>query len=353
LGRRLKQVAGKRLAADRTAKESMSNDVASYASAAKSSKVVGLERLPLPALRIPEASKVEAYCIAPGSTEPKLLWARDFKLTPEHLAELKSRGFHSLWTTPSDAERVAEALRSQKKLFLCSANFTASERFALLQFTASTELDSSFRMVRCQRYVEACQRLCPDLIAALFSAPASPTDVYFSALRGTTAATRFPVLAGYAALLARATGVERVEELVEIAIGAMIHDVGARRLGAEAVVRGGRGSEEEQAAFRAHPLEAYVELLNLGTLSRRQLLMAYQHHERIDGGGFPVGVLGDEMHPWARMLAVADRFDSLTVGRQNQRALRIVDAIERMQEEAGTNLDAEAVRCWASLFTTR
>lgn len=312
----------------------------------------GMERLPIAALRVPGVSNVDAYAVTAGASEPKLLWSRSFTLTDEHLVELKARGIHTIWITRPDAERVAQVLAESKSKFLRDDYFTACERFVLMQFTAATELDASFRMVRCTRYVECCQRLGPDLAAALFSAPSSPTELFWCALRGATTATRFPMLAGYACFLAKALGTTDPDRLAEIAVGAMIHDVGLRQLPADAVSKGSRGVPEERDAFERHPQTGYEDLLLIPELVPGQLMMAYQHHERADGGGYPVQVPGDEIHLWAKMLAVVDRFDSLTVGRAHRRAVRIADALDRIKQDASGYLDPEMTKCWVSLMNS-
>ena len=72
-------------------------------------------------------------------------------------------------------------------------------------------------------------------------------------------------------------------------------------------------------------------------------MMVYQHHERLDGSGYPAGITGEEMHPWARICAVADVFDALTCQRPYRRAVPLSEACDYLQKHAGKWFDAEAV----------
>jgi HD-GYP domain-containing protein (c-di-GMP phosphodiesterase class II) len=107
----------------------------------------------------------------------------------------------------------------------------------------------------------------------------------------------------------------------------------------------GRWTAEEREQVERHPQASYEALLPCG-LSRGQLMMAYQHHERIDGGGYPVGVMDDEIHPWAKIVAIADRFDALSTGRAYRRGLELPQAIAQLELEAQGGLDAEMTQCW-------
>jgi HD-GYP domain-containing protein (c-di-GMP phosphodiesterase class II) len=94
-----------------------------------------------------------------------------------------------------------------------------------------------------------------------------------------------------------------------------------------------------------------VELCEKGGLDFGQLMMVYQHHERMDGTGYPVGVLGNEIHPWARMLAVVDVFDTMTAKRPESRPAAIEQVLDYQRQHAGTQFDREVVECWISAMT--
>ena len=63
------------------------------------------------------------------------------------------------------------------------------------------------------------------------------------------------------------------------------------------------------------------------------------HHERIDGRGYPMGLAGDEIPEFARVLAVADAFDSMTSTRSYRGARPVDEAIEELRKWAGTQFD--------------
>jgi HD-GYP domain-containing protein (c-di-GMP phosphodiesterase class II) len=67
------------------------------------------------------------------------------------------------------------------------------------------------------------------------------------------------------------------------------------------------------------------------------------HHERIDGRGYPMGFAGDEIPEFARIIAVADAFDSMTSTRSYRQARRIDDAVDELRKGSGTQFDPALV----------
>lgn len=75
-------------------------------------------------------------------------------------------------------------------------------------------------------------------------------------------------------------------------------------------------------------------------------MMVYQHHERLDGSGYPAAVCGDEIHPWARICAVADVFDALTCQRPYRKPLPKLEVCEHLSRHAGKWFDSDIVARW-------
>ena len=74
-------------------------------------------------------------------------------------------------------------------------------------------------------------------------------------------------------------------------------------------------------------------------------MVCYQHHERPDGKGFPVGLLGDEIQIASRICAVANRFDGLTSERADRPAMTRLAALRVLESEKNTALDMEVTKC--------
>ena len=73
--------------------------------------------------------------------------------------------------------------------------------------------------------------------------------------------------------------------------------------------------------------------------------MCYQHHERPDGKGFPVGLMSDEIHEASKICAVANRYEGLTSDCLNRQAMTRLAALRVLESEKNTALDSEMIQC--------
>ena len=148
--------------------------------------------------------------------------------------------------------------------------------------------------------------------------------------------------------LARATAREmRLEEAEVGVIGfaATVHDVGMTLVGENAVERGGALSPEERERMQRHP-ELGAELLGpleaVGAV--REIVLS--HHEWWDGSGYPRRLAGADIPVGARVLAVVDAYESMTLGRAHRTALSPGQALVEIRRRAGTQFDPEVVEAF-------
>ncbi len=107
----------------------------------------------------------------------------------------------------------------------------------------------------------------------------------------------------------------------------------------------GRLTDEEMAAMREHPTRGYeiMQQEELRWLLRAELPALLEHHERLDGRGYPNGLQGDQIHEIGRIVAVADVFDALTSDRPYRAGMAFEEAFGILRRASGTELDAVCV----------
>ncbi len=105
------------------------------------------------------------------------------------------------------------------------------------------------------------------------------------------------------------------EDLRLIGIGAMLHDVGKLLIPTEILLKPERLTNEEYEEMKQHARYGFDLLRNLHSVSLLVAHCAFQHHERIDGSGYPRGLVDFEIHPFAKIIGVADVFDAVTSNR--------------------------------------
>jgi putative nucleotidyltransferase with HDIG domain len=138
--------------------------------------------------------------------------------------------------------------------------------------------------------------------------------------------------------LAQRAGVSRAD-VEELATGALLHDIGKTLVPRELLTRRGPLAPDEVQAVREHVIHGERLLQDLGTMSREAMTVVAQHHERLDGSGYPRGLAGDEVHLFGRVVGIADSFDAMTSERTYQAATTPFAALTRMRVELEPHFD--------------
>ncbi|GGZ89774.1 HD-GYP domain-containing protein [Streptomyces bluensis] len=126
----------------------------------------------------------------------------------------------------------------------------------------------------------------------------------------------------------------------------ILHDVGKLGVPTRLLRKNGPLTPEERRVIELHPEYGHEMVRGIGFLGEARLAILH-HHERLDGGGYPYGLTGDQIPECARVVAVADAFDAMTSTRCYRRARPVADALEELERCAGTQFDPEMVEALA------
>ena len=130
-----------------------------------------------------------------------------------------------------------------------------------------------------------------------------------------------------------------------IRFAGMLHDVGKLGVPTKVLQKTGPLTEDEFATIQLHPMRGLEIVREIGFLYEA-LNGIMHHHERIDGRGYPMGLAGHEIPEFARVIAVADAFDSMTSTRSYREAKSIDQAIVELRKGAGTQFDPLIVQAF-------
>lgn len=161
-------------------------------------------------------------------------------------------------------------------------------------------------------------------------------------LRDREAAGHSQRVAAYTVRLAREIGIDGQTELEQLKRAALLHDIGKANIPDQILLKPGRLTEQEWRIVRSHPVMGYRMLRRIPFLEKAAEL-AYCHHERWDGTGYPRGLEGEEIPLGARLFAVADVFDALTSDRPYRTALDFDQATAEIARGRGTHFDPMVV----------
>jgi PAS domain S-box-containing protein/putative nucleotidyltransferase with HDIG domain len=173
-----------------------------------------------------------------------------------------------------------------------------------------------------------------------------------------TAERRDPYTAGHQQRVthlacAIAKDIDLPEERTEgIRVSGVLHDIGKIYVPAEILNKPGRLTEIEMGLIKTHPQVGY-DILKTIEFPWPVAQIVLQHHERIDGSGYPSGLSGEDILLEARILAVADVIEAMASHRPYRPALGIDKALEEISQNRGVLYDPEVVEVCLRLFTQK
>jgi HD-GYP domain-containing protein (c-di-GMP phosphodiesterase class II) len=267
---------------------------------------------------------------------------------PQQFVELEESGIENLYVRTADFRNFSDGLLESLQDVLRRDSLQPTEKFAVMQLAVAVAMDQSLRLVDCAKFRTLADQIGKEVVALVIDGDVLPRELFQIARHDFNTFTHVTNVASYSVILAEQLGIVDELELRKIASAAILHDVGKRFIPASILTKAGRLTPEEREIIELHPQRGYEELCDQSGLDFGQLMMVYQHHERVDGSGYPVGVPYDEIHLWARLLAVVDVFDSMTARRPYRRAATPEHVLEYQRQLAGTHFDHEVVECWVS-----
>lgn len=134
-------------------------------------------------------------------------------------------------------------------------------------------------------------------------------------------------VATMAMIIAKQYGLSK-KEIYDIGIAGLLHDIGKSKIPNEVLNKPDRLTDEEFHIMKQHSLLGYDILKEKKDLSKPILMGVLQHHEKINGKGYPLGVAEEKINLYAKIISVADIYDALVTERPYKKAFSKRDAVE-------------------------
>ncbi|MBI5636551.1 MAG: HD-GYP domain-containing protein [Nitrospinae bacterium] len=129
----------------------------------------------------------------------------------------------------------------------------------------------------------------------------------------------------------RAIGFDRAGT-TEVGVGALLHDVGKMKVPQDILNKPARLSEEEFALMQSHVMHSFQVLKEEGGIPLSAITVAFEHHERHDGTGYPLGLKGDKITRIGQMAAIVDVYDAITSDRCYHKGIDPAEALRKLYE---------------------
>jgi len=178
-----------------------------------------------------------------------------------------------------------------------------------------------------QDFTDAADNIASDLMRAVSDNDAIAVDIGALKISDEYTFKHSVDVATMAMIVAKQHGFGK-NQVYEIGVAGLLHDLGKSKIPNEVLNKPARLTEEEFEIMKQHSVYGYNILKEKESVSVQVRLGVLQHHEKVNGTVYPMGVTADRMHPYAKILSVVDIYDALVTARPYKKAFSQRNAVE-------------------------
>lgn len=221
------------------------------------------------------------------------------------------------------------------------------EQAKRLYSTANSLMQGMMKDIRLGKQIdlEACDPMVDNIIDSMFSFPSALLPLAQIKSRDEYTYQHSVSVCALAVAFGRVLDLPR-QEIKELAMGAMLHDVGKAKIPGKILNKSGRLDQDEFSVMKQHVVGTAALLKGVDGVSEIAFNAAAQHHERFDGTGYPHGLKGDQISLHGQMLAIVDVYDAITSIRVYHKGMPPTEALRKLFEWSGTHFNHLLVRAF-------
>lgn len=141
------------------------------------------------------------------------------------------------------------------------------------------------------------------------------------------------------------------KDLMPVALAGLLHDIGNAKVDASILFKPNKLTIDEIEDMKKHTVIGYNLLKNVTAINEGVKLAALQHHEREDGSGYPIGIKGDQIHLYSKIVAIADIFHAMTSNRYHKKGASPYLVLDQLFNESFGKLDPALVQTFIQKVT--
>lgn len=296
-----------------------------------------------------EMLEVDLYLIHGENGEPALYRSSGLPFTSDDAARLRDSGVKFVYIPLAQHAAYRKMLLRMAEGAFSDPSLASKERGKIVRATCSKIIEDVLMFPGWPEAVSAVED-----ISACFEKWSEEFSSEFSYVLDMTAhdfytSTHMVNVGVGCGMLAKAMRPGEPDLLRQVFQGGLLHDLGKRGVPEDILNKESKPTDDEWELIKAHPMNGYDELRARQGVSDIVLMMTRDHHEKLDGSGYPAGLRGDQITFHARMCCIVDTYDALTTSRPYRGPIPPVKALAIMRKEAGTKLDPEIFEAWESL----
>ena len=285
-----------------------------------------------------------------GRSRYVLYRTKNILLNQQTLWNLIEHGTDQLYIHGRDKREYHDYLEKHLETILSDETVAVEEKSKLAYICATGLVEELLENPRSGEHIRRSKKMISNLADylfkdshALFSLMATASFDYYTYTHSVNVAV-------FGMALAHKLERFDLQEIRNLGSGLILHDIGKSMIDRSILNKKGPLNRSEWDIIKQHPDNGARLLKDLGELNEDALSVVAGHHEKLDGSGYPRGLRGDAVHPYARIAALADIFDAITTRRPYKPAEKTFPALQIMRHEMKKELDQDLFREFVLLF---
>lgn len=301
----------------------------------------------LRALTTDESADIAVYLQHAGDSEPVLYRQAGTELEMPDFDRLRAQGLRGFHVRQEDLRKCEDFLESHLREVLEQGCGTDAERTELVAHVGTRVARDLSAGPDPQTGLTRAANMLDTIVASVLSDPHIASNMLSMAAHESGVASHMFVVSTLAVMFGEQMYGANAPELYELGMAGMMHDIGKLSLAAALLNKDSKLDAAECELIQQHPIESVRLLRDDPAITEGMRRMILEHHERIDGRGYPLGLTDRDLSFGSRILSIVDTFHALTGRRSYRPSATVHEALNIMRHAAGRQLDADLFRCWS------
>jgi HD-GYP domain-containing protein (c-di-GMP phosphodiesterase class II) len=269
---------------------------------------------------------------AKGNTGGMVLFCRPgFAITPRHMEALR-RSDRVFYISSAEIDNYLDYAFDRLEKIVSSDTIQFGEKARIVRGVGKRIVRMLLEDPRSGESIKRSSRFVDSQLELILGSPEAAIHLFALSAADPYALSHSINVSTFCILLGQQLLGESREELQQLGLGGLLHDIGKTQLDSRVLVKRTPLTENDFQEIRRHP-GLSAELIEEHHLPQPVRIIGRSHHEMADGSGYPDGLHGDSIHPFARIAAVANAYDGMTSDRQQHSRMPHLQALSIMAQK--------------------
>jgi HD-GYP domain-containing protein (c-di-GMP phosphodiesterase class II) len=316
------------------------------------SKLVSFPLVAVKAMTEHESADVALYVPSTAGGEPVLYRSKGAGLARPDFAALKDSGVEALLVEADVLAGLERAFEARLEKVLQDADINPAEKAEFVRYVGINLVTTITKDGPSKRTLNRASHFVTTSIDGLLAAPLIGTHLLNMAAHHRSTASHMFSVSMLSTILGRAVIGDDSARLQDLGMAGLLHDLGKLHITRGILDKPNALDQTERESIRQHPIESVRLIDCYSEASPRVCQIILQHHERLDGSGYPLGLSDSDLPVESKILAVVDCFHALISRRSYHAPMSAREAVAKMSTGTGTQFDTRVMAAWIDVLAS-